>query len=59
MTSVYLPAARCPLPPDTRRNHLDKLSSKLKLRGTVIDGEIFASDDNATLPHWVELRRQP
>jgi hypothetical protein len=25
----------------------------------VIDGEIFASDDNATLPHRVELRRQP
>jgi hypothetical protein len=26
--------------------------------GTVIDGEIFASDDNAMLPTGVELRRQ-
>jgi hypothetical protein len=45
--------------PDFRRNQLHELTLKLKLRGNVLDGEIIASAPNATLPHYVELRRRP
>jgi CubicO group peptidase (beta-lactamase class C family) len=45
--------------PDTRRNRVDVLALRLVLRGPILDGEIIAWDDNASLPHWVALRRQP
>jgi CubicO group peptidase (beta-lactamase class C family) len=48
--------------PDTRREHLEKLNLSLKLRGTMIDGEIIAWDKSTRrmviLPYWVELHRQ-
>jgi CubicO group peptidase (beta-lactamase class C family) len=43
--------------PDARRNRVDTVSLKLKLRGDVLDGELIGAEDDATLPNWVELRR--